>query len=178
MRETRGVETRTLPVTSTDSELLERGDQLARAHQAVTDEEARQKTEKERMKDALGELEGAVRRLARVVRDKTEPRDVECRIVHDYAANSVQVVRTDTGEVVSARHDRPRAADRAADARRAVGVQQTARRWEERPGHERKHRWPTGYLTVWPMSPGTSASRRPRSSSRPSEPIASAWTWR
>lgn len=103
MRETRGVETRTLPVTLTDSELLERGDQLARAHQAVTDEEARQKTEKERMKDALGELEGAVRRLARIVRDKAEDRDVECRIVHDYLANAVQVVREDTGEVIESR---------------------------------------------------------------------------
>lgn len=103
MRETRGTETRTLAVALTDHELLERGDQLARAHQAVLDAKAEQKAAAERAKDTLNELEGAVRRLARVVREKTEPRDVECRIVHDYAAHSVQVVRTDTGEVVASR---------------------------------------------------------------------------
>lgn len=103
MRETRGTETRTLPVTLTTDELLARGDGLARAHRAVRDEQAKQKAVKEEMKQRLEDLEGEVGKLARIVRDKAEDRDVECRIVHDYLANAVQVVREDTGEVIEAR---------------------------------------------------------------------------
>ena len=103
MRETRGTETRTLPCVLTDDELLARGDALARQHAAIKDEEAAQAGEKKRMKEALDELTGEQARLARIVRDKAEPRDVECRIVHDYATQAVQVVRTDTGEVIESR---------------------------------------------------------------------------
>ncbi len=103
MRETRGVETRTLPVELTDDELLQRGDELARAIQAVREEERHQKAQREAMKDALASLQGDCARLAQVVRERAEPRSVGCRIVHDYAANAVQLVREDTGEVIESR---------------------------------------------------------------------------
>lgn len=103
MRETRGTETRTLPVRLTEDELIARGDALARQHQVVRDEELVQKGEREAMKQRLADLESEQARLARIVRDKAEPRPVECRVVFDYAGNAVQVVREDTGEVIEAR---------------------------------------------------------------------------
>lgn len=103
MRETRGTEKRTLPVALTATELLDRGDQLARAHQAVRIEQAEQKAKKEDLKQRLEDLEGEVGKLARIVRDKSEPRDVECARVFDFDKSTVEIVRTDTGEVVSSR---------------------------------------------------------------------------
>lgn len=87
----------------TTTELIERGEALARAHQAVRVEKADQKAAKERMKDTLDDLEGEVGRLARIVRDKAEDRAVTCTRVYDFAAGQVQVVREDTGEVVATR---------------------------------------------------------------------------
>lgn len=48
-------------------------------------------------------LEGEISSLGRMVREKVETREVECKEVEAFGQNAVQVVRLDTGEVVRER---------------------------------------------------------------------------
>ena len=102
-RERRRTETRFLPCRLTDDELLDRGHRLAAMTQQISETEDRQQAEKKRMKAHLDGLYDAQAQVATVVSAREDLRDVACEVTHDYDAWQVRVVRTDTGELLSAR---------------------------------------------------------------------------
>jgi hypothetical protein len=94
---------KTLPVRLTQAELLERGEALAlqrRESNWLDDERRRVASEfKEKIDDSDAESD----RLAEIVREKAEPRPVECRNVRDVQRGVVEVMRIDTAEIVESR---------------------------------------------------------------------------
>ena len=71
--------------------------------QQISETEDRQQAEKKRMKAHLDGLYDARAQIATVVSAREDLRDVACEVTHDYDAWQVRVVRTDTGELLSAR---------------------------------------------------------------------------
>lgn len=94
---------RNLPVKLNDSELLEFGKRLAQTSGDIHAEEERQVNVKAELKAALGRIEGERTRLSGIVSTGRENRDVACNQVFDYSRLIVEVVRTDTNEVVETR---------------------------------------------------------------------------
>lgn len=84
-------------------ELLERGESLALQDRIWAKKDAERKAAVDRFKAELAEIESETARLAQIVRDKQEPRPVDVTEVHNFTENRVDVVRTDTGEVVRTR---------------------------------------------------------------------------
>ncbi|MGE0463439.1 MAG: hypothetical protein AB7Q16_18915 [Vicinamibacterales bacterium] len=102
-----GSAVRSLPVTLTEAELLDRHQALATALDELDAEEgalARIKADYKATFEALHEEQA---RLRRIVKDRAEPRDVVVRHVLDVAEDVVRVVREDTGEVVETRAPTP-----------------------------------------------------------------------
>ena len=87
----------------TNDELRDLGQQLAAQVQACVEEETRQGQQRKRMKEALEELEIERDRLAALVADGVEKRDVECVLQADYVMNRAYTLRMDTGEVIDER---------------------------------------------------------------------------
>lgn len=94
--------TRVCAVHLDDSEALEKADQLAQVVDDIATETARQTDVKQQLKSKLTELESRHSQLASIVRRREEYRDVEVEL-YLTAAGMVEVVRTDTGEVVDTR---------------------------------------------------------------------------
>lgn len=95
--------TRTLPVLLTDRELLDRGESLALERFARNHCDAQRKAAAAGFKEQLEVFEAEIDRLAGIVREKAEPRPVECRNVRDVARGVVEVMRIDTAEIVESR---------------------------------------------------------------------------
>jgi hypothetical protein len=95
--------TRQLPVELTREELLDRASTLAWAMKTRADEEVKQAAEKAEMKASLDEMKGEEASVARIVRDKAEPRPVKVAVVMDDDQGEVLEIREDTGEVLSTR---------------------------------------------------------------------------
>lgn len=95
--------TRTLPVELTQAELLDRGEALALGRGSRNEWESDRKETAARYRERLDLLDAEIDRLAGIVREKAEPRPVECRSVRDIERGVVEVVRTDTGEIVESR---------------------------------------------------------------------------
>jgi hypothetical protein len=87
----------------TNDELRDLGQQLAAQVQACVEEETRQGQQRKRMKEALEELEIERDRLAALVADGVEKRDVECVVQADFVLNRAYTLRMDTGEVIDER---------------------------------------------------------------------------
>lgn len=94
---------RNLPVKLTDTELLEFGKRLAQSSTDIHNEEERQTQVKAELKAKLGAFETERSRLAGIVASGRENRDVSCDMVFDYSRLIVEVIRTDTKEVVETR---------------------------------------------------------------------------
>lgn len=94
---------RALMCRLTRQEHLDRGQSLASTIHAIGDEERRQKEAKERMKEAMTGLEEEAGRLARIVQEGQEERQVRVRFEFDYDKGRVTVIREDTGEEVESR---------------------------------------------------------------------------
>jgi len=92
-----------LPVKLTPEELKATSDTLAASVIAAEAEECDQSDAKKAMKTRLDEKWGDVHRLAQVVREGSEEREVECYETKVYDLGLVRVVRNNTGEVVSSR---------------------------------------------------------------------------
>lgn len=90
----------TLPVKLTESEVAVRADELAERVKAFADEKEGAKEMAAAAKERLATIEGEVRRLASVVRNKTEHRPVECREIRNEERRTMDLVRVDTGETV------------------------------------------------------------------------------
>jgi hypothetical protein len=95
--------TRTLPVRLTQAELLERGKALALVRQDCNHIESDMKLTVRAFKDRIEIREAEIDRLAEIVDLEAEPRPVECRNVRDMNRGVIEVVRTDTGEIVESR---------------------------------------------------------------------------
>lgn len=104
------VRTMHLPVKLTPVELSLRASELATAEQVMGDAEDRldafveaAKGTKKQIETEIQEARSEVRRLARVVRDRSEDRAVPIMEEPDYEAGAVNVYRTDTHDIVSTR---------------------------------------------------------------------------
>jgi len=95
--------TRTLPVLLTDRELLDRGEALALERFARNHCDADRKAAAAGFKEQLEVFEAEIDRLAGIVREKAEPRPVECKNVRDLDRGVIEVTRLDTGEIVESR---------------------------------------------------------------------------
>jgi uncharacterized FlaG/YvyC family protein len=100
-------ESRFLPVILTAGELQSRGAQLADAVQKRDALEVEQKAAREEMKEAMVGAESRIGDLAKIVNERKETRavEVECRL--NVMLNLVEVIRTDTGEVIQTREAIP-----------------------------------------------------------------------
>lgn len=92
--------TETLPVKLTDSQILERGQQLARVHLQLADEEVEKEAINDLHKERVGALEAEASVLARAIRAGQEDREVQVEEQEDLEAREVRTVRLDTGEIV------------------------------------------------------------------------------
>lgn len=92
--------TQELPVLLTEVELLDRGNDLATVDSLIRDEASHAKAVKDELKQRMANLELRRSTLARVVREKREPRPVQCEGWARFAEGIYEVVRIDTGEVV------------------------------------------------------------------------------
>jgi len=103
MKKPKKSETRHLPCTLTIDEIAAHAAELAikvRDHDVIEEEK---KSANSTFKARLDGLETEMRRLARLVREKKESRDVECMWVADFDAGRVDLVRQDNGEIVDTR---------------------------------------------------------------------------
>lgn len=97
------METRILPCRLTDTELLERGAQVA---DLVRELEAAEDAKKEAASEAkakIDSLDGRIGSLARELRERMSYRSVEVKREKDFGRNCEEVVRLDTGEVIETR---------------------------------------------------------------------------
>lgn len=97
------METRMLPVCLNEVELLTKAALLSAKVQELATEEDDQKDAKAAMKKRLDDLNRDITDIAKIVREKAEPRPVEVHESKNYARRIVEVVRVDTGEVVDSR---------------------------------------------------------------------------
>jgi signal transduction histidine kinase len=90
-----------------NDDLRQYGQDLAIAVQQCTDEEIRQGVTRKLMKETLEQLEVERDRLARLVADGVEKRQVECIVQADFISNKAYTMRMDTGEVIDERALKP-----------------------------------------------------------------------
>lgn len=90
-----------LPVELTNDELLDRGARLAQLNSDIADHQAHAESVKKDLKARESALESDRARIASIVRQKREPREIACERIHDYDAGDQYDLRTDTGEVVN-----------------------------------------------------------------------------
>jgi hypothetical protein len=95
--------TEELPVVLTREELLSRGESLAHQDAAWAKLDAERKRAVDDFKAGLLKIESETARLALIVREKAEPRQVWVVEQRDFTENRVDFVREDTGEVVRTR---------------------------------------------------------------------------
>lgn len=94
---------RTLPVKLSTQELLDRGLSLALERKARVLRQEEGKREAAQAKAEIESHDAEIDRLAAILRDRAEPRPVQCRLQRDLARFVVETVRLDTGELVESR---------------------------------------------------------------------------
>lgn len=90
-----------------NDDLRQYGQELALQVQQCTDEEIRQGVQRKLMKETLEHLEAERDRLAKMVADACEKRQVECVVQADFISNKAFTMRMDTGEVIDERALKP-----------------------------------------------------------------------
>ncbi len=95
--------TMTLPVILTETELILKGHELAEDLQELADIELRKKTAMNGFKEEIESIEVKVSDLARIVREGKEYREVEVKEERDEERMVMNTIRLDTGEIVKYR---------------------------------------------------------------------------
>jgi hypothetical protein len=101
-------ETRSLPCTLTDAEVLERSAELAEVVTDYAEIEGEKSAHAKHFKERLDGLRSRERALAREISSRSVERDVECVIRQDPIRGCVETMRLDTGELIE---DRPMTAE-------------------------------------------------------------------
>ena len=95
--------TKALPVHLTEPEILQYGRDVARA---VSDRERIKEEGKSIAKDyasKVAEQEAIIGKLSPRIHSGIETRDIECRQTKNWTRGTVQIIRTDTEEIVESR---------------------------------------------------------------------------
>lgn len=87
----------------TDDEAQARAYELACLVRKMDEEETAAKGAAAAARDTMKEMDAELRRLARIVREQKEDREVEVIVRQNTAEASIETVRTDTGAVVRSR---------------------------------------------------------------------------
>jgi hypothetical protein len=95
--------THTLDCHLTDDELRQRSAELAQAFEQREKAERHAKEEAKRLKAEVKRHDAKLSELARVLRERKEPRTVECCEAIDMEHGKSSTIRMDTNEVVSVR---------------------------------------------------------------------------
>lgn len=95
--------TKILPCDLSDIELIAKGEDLAAELTALEEAEAEAKADAQKHKERQAGIREKIRKLRTAIEERQELREVECeeRIIRERGV--AQVVRLDTGEVVSER---------------------------------------------------------------------------
>jgi hypothetical protein len=96
-------EIRELPCDLTGDEQRQRGDELARKFQNLDALEDERKSVVAEAKGKIDATESEVRKLAQIVRERREHRPVECIWRRDDQRGVMELIRTDTSDVVLSR---------------------------------------------------------------------------
>jgi hypothetical protein len=132
------IETKTLPCALTAAEVATRADELSVCLGKLETLDEERRAMLSAFKERTDMLASAVKRLAGIVRTRSEDRPVACSVHYDEKAFVVEWVRTDTNEVVA---QRPMSSDEAIEA-----AQQTL------PGMAKARR-PRGKAKLIPIAP-------------------------
>ena len=95
--------TKVLPVELSDVELIAKGEDLAAELAALEEAEAAAKADAQRHKETQAGIREKIRKLRKEIEERSEDREVLCEERIDRVRGVAQVVRLDTGEVVSER---------------------------------------------------------------------------
>ena len=97
------METRNLPCALTETELLERGSQIADLVREYQHADEAKKEAASAAKAELDSLDGQIGAVARELREKKAYRIVEVKREKDFGRNVEEVIRLDTDEVIETR---------------------------------------------------------------------------
>ena len=100
---TRPRETRLLVCDLTEDEISERAKQLAVSKGEMEQHQLHAKEIKADLKKKGEQLRAQISQLARACREGKEEREIVCELLYDEDELTVDVVRVDTGQVVSSR---------------------------------------------------------------------------
>ncbi len=100
-------EMRTLPHALTDEELLQRGQQQARALEQYDQADADRKAAADQFKQKMTTCWAEAQRLSGIIRTRQEYRETECMWVPDYDHGTVALFRCDSHEMVEERRMTP-----------------------------------------------------------------------
>lgn len=87
----------------TEQELKDRSDALAKEYQRCAEEEDEKRRDAARRKERIDEIKGHMSQLSREIRERSVYRPVIVEETPDYRGDYVEVIRTDTGEVIKTR---------------------------------------------------------------------------
>jgi hypothetical protein len=95
--------TEILPVPISDAQYKEFGILVSRANQEIAQAEDELKAVKSQFKSRIDAAEARRNDFASIINAGHQQRQVECHLVKDFAANTITLIRLDTGEVVRTR---------------------------------------------------------------------------
>ena len=92
-----------LPVTLTQDEFVERSTELAEALRERDRLEEEFTETKKSWKERIDAKSGEIKRLTEIVRDRAEPRPVECSRMKNLQTKMMESIRQDNGEIFRSR---------------------------------------------------------------------------
>jgi hypothetical protein len=92
-----------LPVKLTEQEILNKADMLAKSLRERDSLDEKRKSQAKTAKDEIDRADLEISKLARTVESGFEDRPIECRWERDDARSAMNLIRLDTGELVSSR---------------------------------------------------------------------------
>ena len=95
--------TEILPVPLTDSEHKEISKMMAAANQEIVQAEIELKAVKTQYKSRMESAEARRQEYSDIINAGHQQRPVECHLVKDFTANTITLIRLDTGEIVRTR---------------------------------------------------------------------------
>lgn len=113
---------RKLQCKLTLDEFEARADALAKTHDEAATLEAQRKATADDYKSRIAGVDAEASRLSSIVRNKSEPRDIECDEVWDWECDEYRVIRNDTFEVITCRKLRP---EEKVEQMRLIEVEET-----------------------------------------------------
>jgi hypothetical protein len=136
------VKTRRLPCKLTDQERQFKGDQLVQKMHAMEEAEDLFEVIRDSHKTRIKEFEKEISVLSRVIRERSEERDVEVTEDKDYESKTAKTIRLDTGDVVDSRPLSPQELQRPIPFNPSLPMdtpaQENSETTEEKPRRGRK----------------------------------------